>query len=93
MEEDYNTDSVNSGANNKVRGFSDFVSILRDRWLISVALSLPMAPGYVFYKYQDTEFINQTSFRLVPPPAVLNLQKVDRNSCQIINIKTFGGFE
>ena len=81
MEEDYNTDSVNSGANNKVRGFSDFVSILRDRWLISVALSLPMALGYVFYKYQDTEFYqSSSSFRLVPPPAVLNLQKVDRET-------------
>jgi len=35
----------------------------------------------VYVKFQDTEFFqSSSSFRLVPPPAVLNLQKVDRDT-------------
>ena len=60
----------------KVRGLSDFIAIIRDRWLLSAAISLPIALGYVYIKYQETEYYQSASFRLVPPPVVLNLQKV-----------------
>ena len=37
----------------KVRGLSDFIAIIRDRWLLSAAISLPIALGYVYIKYQN----------------------------------------
>ena len=83
MEEGYNDGDYGQShqTKTKVRGISDFVAIIRDRWLLSVALSLPVALGYVYVKYQDTEYFqSSSSFRLIPPPAVLNLQKVDRET-------------
>ena len=55
--------------------------VLRDRWLIAVALALPFSLGYVYIKFQAVEYFqSSSSFRLIPPPAVLNLQKVDRDT-------------
>ncbi|MBT3638445.1 MAG: polysaccharide biosynthesis tyrosine autokinase [Opitutae bacterium] len=54
--------------------------IIRDRWLLSLALSLPFALGYVFIKQQVHEYYrSSSSFSLIPPPAILNLRSVDRD--------------
>ena len=64
----------------KIKGIADFLLILRDRWLLSVTLALPVALGYIYIKSQGIELFRSTSsFRLIPPPAILNLQKVDRD--------------
>ena len=65
----------------KTKGIGEFLLVIRDRWLLAVALALPFSLGYVYVKFQDTEFFQSSaSFRLIPPPAVLNLQKVDRDT-------------
>ena len=67
--------------NPKLRGVSDFLLIIRDRWLLSVALSLPVSLAYVFVQQQVPErFQSSSSFSLTPPPAILNLQSVERES-------------
>ncbi len=64
----------------KVKGLGDFFLILRDRWLIALTLSLPIALTYIYIKSQGMElYQSSASFRLIPPPAILNLQKVDRD--------------
>ena len=82
MEEEFDNSAYNASSKKpKTRGIFDFLLIIRDRWLLSLALSLPVSLGYVYVKFQDTEFFqSSSSFRLVPPPAVLNLQKVDRDT-------------
>ena len=41
---------------------------------------LPVALAYIYVKSQGVEyFASSSSFRLIPPPAILNLQKVDRD--------------
>ena len=65
----------------KTKGIGEFLLVIRDRWLLAVALALPFSLGYVYVKFQDTEFFqSSSSFRLIPPPAILNLQKVDRDT-------------
>ena len=50
------------------------------RWLLALTLSLPVALGYIYIKSQGIElYRSSASFRLIPPPAILNLQKVDRD--------------
>ena len=82
MEEDFdnlNTPSQTK-AKGKIKGISDFLLIIRDRWLLSLALSLPFALGYVFVKQQVHEYYrSSSSFSLIPPPAILNLRSVDRD--------------
>jgi polysaccharide biosynthesis transport protein len=82
MEEEFSGNSQQSTSiKSKARGLSDFLLIIRDRWLLSIALSLPISLGYVYVKFQEVEFYqSSSSFRLLPPPAVLNLQKVDRDT-------------
>ena len=64
----------------RIKGIGDFLLILRDRWLLSLTLALPVALGYIYIKSQGVElFRSSSSFRLIPPPAILNLQKVDRD--------------
>lgn len=82
MEEDFET--INSPsqpkAKGKIKGVSDFLLIIRDRWLLSLSLSLPVALGYVFVQQQVHEyFASSSSFSLIPPPAILNLRSVDRD--------------
>ena len=68
---------VNKG---RIKGLSDFVLIIRDRWLLSITIALPIALGFVYTKLQGPEFYrSSSSFRLIPPPAILNLQKVERD--------------
>jgi capsular exopolysaccharide synthesis family protein len=83
MEEDFdNIDSkVSNRSTSKTKGFNEILLVIRDRWLLAIALALPFSLGYVYIKFQETEFYSSSSsFRLIPPPAVLNLQKVDRDT-------------
>jgi len=83
MEEEFdNVDSPKlKSSKSRAKGISEFLLVIRDRWLLAVALALPVSLGYVYVKFQDTEFFqSSSSFRLIPPPAVLNLQKVDRDT-------------
>lgn len=83
MDENYNkmtSDSGGSSTGSKIKGVGDFLLILRDRWLIALTLSLPVALAYIYIKSQGLElYRSSSSFRLIPPPAILNLQKVDRD--------------
>ena len=82
MEEDFENFNTPSQpkAKAKIKGVSDFLLIIRDRWLLSLALSLPFALGYVFVKQQVHEYYrSSSSFSLIPPPAILNLRSVDRD--------------
>ena len=64
----------------KIKGLGDFILILRDRWLLALTIALPCALAYIYVKSQGTEFYRSSaSFRLIPPPKLLNLQKVDRD--------------
>ena len=83
MDDNYNkmtSDSGGSTSGSKIKGLGDFLLILRDRWLIALTLSLPVALAYIYIKSQGLElYRSSSSFRLIPPPAILNLQKVDRD--------------
>ena len=83
MEEDIHgiENQVSNSTKLRTKGLTEVLLVIRDRWLLSIALSLPFSLGYVYVKFQDTEFFqSSSSFRLIPPPAVLNLQKVDRDT-------------
>ena len=82
MEEDFDNFSTPPQPKDKpkIKGVSDFLLIIRDRWLLSLALSLPFALGFVFVKQQVHEYYSSSSsFSLIPPPAILNLRSVDRD--------------
>jgi succinoglycan biosynthesis transport protein ExoP len=81
MMEEFN-EQTNHKPNNstRVKGVGDFLLILRDRWLLAITLSVPVALAYIYVKSQGIElYRSSSSFRLIPPPAILNLQKVDRD--------------
>ena len=64
----------------KNKTISEFLLILRDRWLLAVTLALPFSLAYVYKELQVPEmFQSSSSFVLIPPPKILNLQKVDRD--------------
>ena len=70
----------NAKPKTKIRGIADFVLIIRDRWLLALTLALPFSLGYTYKESNVAEFYSSSSsFRLIPPPAILNLQKVDRD--------------
>ena len=72
---------LSSKPKSRIRGVSDFLLIIRDRWLLSLTLALPIALGFVYKELQVPEFFrSESTFRLIPPPAIINLQKVDRTS-------------
>ena len=78
--EKINVNSQGSSTGSKIKGLGDFLLILRDRWLIGVTIALPVALAFIYIKSQGIElFRSSSSFRLIPPPAILNLQKVDRD--------------
>ena len=65
----------------RIKSISDFLLIIRDRWLLALTLALPIALGFVYKELQVPEFFrSESSFRLIPPVEVINLQKVDRSS-------------
>ena len=83
MEEDFENYSPSPAAKSKskIKGVSDFLLIVRDRWLLSVALALPITLAFVFVKQQVPEhFQSSSSFSLTPPPAILSLQSVEREN-------------
>jgi capsular exopolysaccharide synthesis family protein len=64
----------------KNKTISEFLLILRDRWLLAVTLALPFSLAYVYKELQVPEmYQSSSSFVLIPPPKILNLQKVDRD--------------
>ena len=70
---------VHSASRGRFKGIFDYFLIIRDRWLLSMALSLPIALGFVYKGYQQPSiYQSSSSFRLVPPPAILNLQPVEQ---------------
>ena len=72
---------VQSSSRSRLKGVFDYFLIIRDRWLLSVALSLPIALGFVYKEYQQPNiYQSSSSFRLIPPPAILNLQRVEREN-------------
>jgi succinoglycan biosynthesis transport protein ExoP len=79
--EDFNDQAIGKqNASNRVKGIGDFLLIIRDRWLLALTLALPVSLAYIYVKSQGIElYRSSASFRLIPPPAILNLQKVDRD--------------
>jgi len=79
--EDFNDQSIGKqNASNRAKGIGDFLLIIRDRWLLALTLALPVSLAYIYVKSQGIElYRSSSSFRLIPPPAILNLQKVDRD--------------
>ena len=76
-----NDRSVGTKPKNKIRGLWDFLLIIRDRWLLSLTLAIPIALGFVYKELQVPEYYRSAAtFRLIPPPAILNLQKVERDN-------------
>ncbi|MBT5717624.1 MAG: polysaccharide biosynthesis tyrosine autokinase [Opitutae bacterium] len=72
---------VNSTSRGKLKGLFDYFLIIRDRWLLSLALSLPIALGFVYKEYQQPSiYQSHSTFRLVPPPDILSLQRVQREN-------------
>jgi polysaccharide biosynthesis transport protein len=72
---------MQSTSRSRFKGVFDYFLIIRDRWLLSMALSLPIALGFVYKEYQQPNiYQSSSSFRLIPPPAILNLQRVEREN-------------
>lgn len=83
MDQEHPESFKNQGDTLKVRGVSDVLLILRDRWLISLCIALPIALTIAYKDLQVPEFFrSSSSFRLIPPPAIINLQKVDQQEQQ-----------
>ena len=68
------TDELTSSkSSQKAKSFSDFFLIIRDRWLISLSIALPIALAFAYNELQVPEsFRSSSSFRLIPPPAIIN---------------------
>ena len=79
MDDDIDSISVNAGGKPKsrIKGLSDFVLIIRDRWLLSLTVAFTPWVSYTT-NYKDRNImLLLPPFRLIPPPAILNLQKVE----------------
>jgi len=65
----------------KLKGLFEYLLIIRDRWLLAIALSLPVSLGYIYTKYKEPElYQTSASFRVEPPLAIINnMQPVDRD--------------
>ena len=51
MDDNFNKMTGDGGASptgSKIKGIGDFILILRDRWLIALTLSLPVALAYIY---------------------------------------------
>ena len=78
---DPSQEALQNAPRTRFKGILDYLLIVRDRWLLAAALSLPVALGYVYKQYQQPNiFQSSSSFRLIPPPAILNLQRVEREN-------------
>ena len=55
----------------KNKTISEFLLILRDRWLLAVTLALPFSLAYVYKQLQVPElYQSSSSFVLIPPPQI-----------------------
>ena len=74
---DYESPTSNSKRNKTI---SEYLLIVRDRWLLALTFALPLSLAFIYQKLQVPElFQSSSSFVLIPPPQILNLQKVDRD--------------
>lgn len=74
---DYESPTSNSKRNKTI---SEYLLIVRDRWLLALTFALPLSLAFIYQKVQVPElFQSSASFVLIPPPQILNLQKVDRD--------------
>ena len=74
---DYESPTPNSKRNKTI---SEYLLIVRDRWLLALTFALPLSLAFIYQKVQVPElFQSSASFVLIPPPQILNLQKVDRD--------------
>ena len=84
MDQQLTDELTSSKSSQKAKSFSDFFLIIRDRWLISLSIALPIALAFAYNELQVPEsFRSSSSFRLIPPPAIINLQKVDQQEQQL----------
>ena len=65
----------------KLKGIFEYLLIIRDRWLLAIALSLPISLGYIYKQYQQPELYQASAtFRVEPPLSIINnMQPVDRD--------------
>ena len=72
-----NDRSVGTKPKNKIRGLWDFLLIIRDRWLLSLTLAIPIALGFVYKELQVPEYYRSAAtFRLIPPQRFLIYRKL-----------------
>ena len=79
--EEMNPLPTRTAATPKLKGVFEYLLIIRDRWLLAIALSLPISLGYVYKEYQEPELYQTSStFRVEPPLSIINnMQPVDRD--------------
>lgn len=65
----------------KLKGVIEYLLIIRDRWLLAIALSLPISLWYVYDKYQEPEiFKSSATFAIQPPLSIINnMQPIERD--------------
>ena len=70
-----------SSSSPKLKGIFEYILIIRDRWLLAIALALPISLGYVHYDHQQPDqYQTYATFRVEPPLSILNnMQPVDRD--------------
>ena len=75
-----NLESNNNSGSSRLKGIADYLLIIRDRWLIGLALALPIAFLYAYVKLGEPPlFQARASMMLEPGQAIINMQKVVRD--------------
>jgi capsular exopolysaccharide synthesis family protein len=70
----------NNASSNRLKGIADYLLIIRDRWLIGIALALPIAFLYAYVKLGEPELYQaRSSLILEPGQSIINMQKVVRD--------------
>ena len=65
-----------SSKSKKNKTISEFLLILRDRWLLAVTLALPFSLAFIYKELQVPElFQSNSSFVLIPPPPDIKFAK------------------
>jgi capsular exopolysaccharide synthesis family protein len=70
----------NSNSSSRLKGIADYLLIIRDRWLIGIALALPVAFLYAYVKLGEPPmYQSRSSMMLEPGQSIINMQKVVRD--------------
>lgn len=70
----------NNSSSSRLKGITDYLLIIRDRWLIGVALALPIAFLYAYVKLGEPPMYQaRSSMMLEPGQSIINMQKVVRD--------------